>query len=164
MTLIELAERVEAAEVGSDDLDRDIMRALGFSYRVERRSIGLTYGKAWDMHLFREWVRGEEVVRESCVPRYTASIDAAMTLVPEGHDWLFNTRGVYSHVWEPKEVGDGYWQARAATPALALCAAALRAQWDTYAKRQDRNGLGPKDSGPVGEADAPKGGSHDPHS
>lgn len=39
----------------------------------------------------------------------------------------------------------------------------MTAQWDTYAKRQDRNGLGPKDSGPVPEGDAPKGGIHDPH-
>lgn len=54
---------------------------------------------------------------------YTASLDCAMSLVPEGreHDWSL--------------IGGSYWQAEvadesadAATPALALCAAALRAR------------------------------------
>jgi hypothetical protein len=59
-----------------------------------------------------------------------ASLDAAMTLVPEGCDWLINGRYNFAQVWEAKETGrDGSWKCeRAATPALALCAAALRAR------------------------------------
>lgn len=57
--------------------------------------------------------------------RYTASIDAALTLVPEGYDWaIFHTNGGLTiHAWCGDRIdhfGD--------TPALALCIAALRAQ------------------------------------
>jgi len=58
-------------------------------------------------------------------PAYTASLDAAMTLVPEGFDWIIGhtNGGLTIHA----EVGDRE-QRFAATPALALCAAALRAR------------------------------------
>lgn len=72
---------------------------------------------------------------------YTASLDAAMTLVPEGHGWLAGWGQVtvaepmggakitrhdrfigYSENYDTIADGEG------ATPALALCAAALRAR------------------------------------
>ncbi len=61
-------------------------------------------------------------------PEYTASIDAAMTLVPEGYDY-----GIYRVSGECQvEVGAAETfqleQVTAATPALALTAAALRAR------------------------------------
>ena len=49
---------------------------------------------------------------------YTASLDAAVTLVPEGCGWM-----VMGNAAKVKR-----WPSRAATPALALCAAALRAR------------------------------------
>jgi hypothetical protein len=67
-------------------------------------------------------------------PRYTASLDAAMTLVPEGAQVLL------SSINPEKEAVDGRWHSIAGdpeatedtssgvTPALALCAAALRAR------------------------------------
>jgi len=63
------------------------------------------------------------------VPLYTASIDAAMTLVP-AHDvgWRMDWSGRRAIV----RIGFGGFpetiEAWAATPALALCAAALRAR------------------------------------
>lgn len=64
-------------------------------------------------------------------PAYTASLDAAMTLVPEGWEWTINTFA------NPKKASaylvnaaDDMVRPRKqyqATPALALCAAALRA-------------------------------------
>lgn len=56
---------------------------------------------------------------------YTASIDAAMTLVPEGFDWIIARAngGLTIHA----EVGSRE-QVFGETPALALCAAALRAR------------------------------------
>lgn len=59
----------------------------------------------------------------------TASLDAAMMLVPEGLSWLIGSGDDLGppHAWvgdqsdQPKGIG-------AATPALALCAAALRAK------------------------------------
>ena len=69
------------------------------------------------------------------VPRpYSASIDAAMTLVPEGALWLIGSEpwgkpwARCYHVERAMEQPEGYGDAvEAATPALALCAAALRA-------------------------------------
>lgn len=70
---------------------------------------------------------------ESAIPRfglyrYTASIDAAMTLVPEGWTWGVFDDGT-AWVWpdERRDLLTGK-QAKAATPALALCAATLRAR------------------------------------
>lgn len=65
------------------------------------------------------------------VPIYTSNLNWALTLVPEGYEWQvgFTThdfRGTAS-IWQGVE-GDGEWSAAAATPALALCAAALRAR------------------------------------
>lgn len=58
-------------------------------------------------------------------PRYTASIDAALTLVPEGWKWAVTSRN--SACCHEQHVAPLNW-AYAPTPALALCIAALRAQ------------------------------------
>lgn len=70
-------------------------------------------------------------------PAYTASIDAAMTLVPEG--WsvgLGDLRGRDPVIWRahlrdhnnPDPSTRQWVEGNCATPALALCAAALRAR------------------------------------
>jgi hypothetical protein len=68
-------------------------------------------------------------------PAYTASIDAAIALVPEGHtwsvgDWSAADKGVAATCWPPNDLCPVGFEgiSRAATPALALCAAALRAR------------------------------------
>lgn len=59
------------------------------------------------------------------LPRYTASIDAALTLVPEGKGFRVQRNGPYSTatIWRRGTVKAG-----AATPAIALCIAALSAK------------------------------------
>ena len=65
---------------------------------------------------------------------YTASLDAAMTLVPEGYDWFKLRRldRLPHMIVEPAHregnPRDYYHFGTARTPALALCAAALRAR------------------------------------
>jgi hypothetical protein len=63
-------------------------------------------------------------------PRYTASIDAAMTLVPEGSDWLRKGFSEMSVVLD--DPNDKMWarhiDGHHKHPAIALCIAALRAQ------------------------------------
>lgn len=64
-------------------------------------------------------------------PRYTASIDAAMTLVPEGFTGLIPVRGgklEEAWLWPTDGTMMKGFRVSAATPALALCAAALRAR------------------------------------
>lgn len=59
---------------------------------------------------------------------YTKSVDAAMTLVPENHEWEAGTALLVNAAWAGVVSLDGRWQAKAATPALALTAASLRAR------------------------------------
>jgi hypothetical protein len=107
--LLELAERCEAATGPSVVLDDLILAAI-------------------------------EGVPITCIDggsrSYTASLDAAMTLVPEGWGVNLNTPGDFhgtpqvrlKHP-ERNPYGDGEpMRGSAATPALALCAAALRAR------------------------------------
>ena len=83
-------------------------------------------------------------------PHYTTSLDAALTLVPEGWGWSVgdihppseavpNSGKPWAEIWVrgPKRTPklDGMWHSvegrcgiNAATPALALCIAALRAR------------------------------------
>ena len=65
----------------------------------------------------------------SGVPHYTASIDAAVSLVPEGWVWVVGNMG-NAHVYEERTAGKSV-TAEAATPALALTAAALRARMES---------------------------------
>ena len=58
------------------------------------------------------------------------SLDAAMTLVPEGWDWCaetFGEDGAHGKVWRHGWHDDTVIHSNAATPALALTAASLRA-------------------------------------
>ena len=68
-------------------------------------------------------------------PTYTASIDAAMTLVPEGWHTSNYHQGPSGggHWWKLGYINDTMQhyvtaESRAATPALALCIAAVRAR------------------------------------
>ncbi len=106
MTLLELAERCEAATGPNFQLEQDI----GGTVFPERGAI---------TH-----------------PPYTASLDAAMTLVPEDAFWRLGHDGdgadpseFRSQVIVPKMGGaDARGVALACAPALALCAASLRAR------------------------------------
>ncbi len=113
--LLALAERVEKAAGADRELDAEIARTLlphnaeyitrsrdGWSYRIFA-------GVGWD----DEWIETR---------RYTASLDAAASLVPAGWAWCVHDVGVASAMRAPTIV-----KAQGATPALALTAAALRA-------------------------------------
>lgn len=63
-------------------------------------------------------------------PNYCASLDAAMTLVPEGARFVLDSDGCHARISKPSDV-DWPWNgfaALAGTPALALVAASLRAR------------------------------------
>lgn len=74
----------------------------------------------WELHVFDGLVG---VGMYGAHPHYTASLAAAMTLVPEGWDHGYTANG---QCWTHKEASTVHGDA--ATPALALCAAALRAR------------------------------------
>lgn len=72
-------------------------------------------------------------------PRYTSSIDQAVTLVPKGAPWLIEswppspTRTVTSDaaVCAAVYIGEDRYCSDASTPAIALCIAALEARRET---------------------------------
>jgi len=122
--MISLAERCEAARLPNKALNREVARAVGWGYQTPseaRRS-----NPAWfhpsdcrDGKPVIDSLHGTDVWREPL--DYLGSLDAAMTLVPEDsrNDWSL----IGGRYWQA-EVGDE--MADAATPALALCAAALK--------------------------------------
>jgi hypothetical protein len=79
-----------------------------------------------------------ELEAPSCAQRYTTSIDAALTLVPQGWIWQVRVlyrggrptpinRAVVANDRTGMVLAGEYCEAEASTPALALCIAALRA-------------------------------------
>ena len=96
--LLKLADRCEQADGPSYALERDIAKALNPNF-----------------------------TRMTVPKNYTASIDAAMQLVPEGWTGLIPVSGgEEAWLWPNSKPSRGH-RCNAATPALALCAAALRA-------------------------------------
>lgn len=126
------ADKIEAAEQGGRELDAEIaVTVLGMS-----RDGSVFYGSDEDFVLERDYYSIEGSARE--LPHYTTSIDAAMTLVPDNcgfvlHSPVGKRPSVALHFGDedfpaPKTV-DGWGDySSGATPALAVCAAALKAR------------------------------------
>ena len=90
--LLALAERCEAATGVDRGLDADIARAMGWRFAAEGHPIGDT------------WYNPAR--RAFPLPRYTANLDAAMTLVPEGAQFYVDSglhgRGRLSRLRSPR--------------------------------------------------------------
>lgn len=113
LALVDRCEREEP----SRELDCEIAKAVGWTYNPKNLP-----GAPWKDAADRvEWTP----------PWFSFSLDAAVTLVPEGVEWnLTNLYGIAM-----SEVGlnfsDGNWQTsrhKGGHLALAICAAALRAR------------------------------------
>jgi hypothetical protein len=125
-TLNELAGRCEGAKAADRTLDgfihANVTGEFTHATARERIAMGGIMTDGWEV------LKNGEVWP---LPRYTASLDAAMTLVPEGLSVKLYAHPGESHAdvysLHPSKglLGEGE---QAATPALALCAAALRAR------------------------------------
>lgn len=92
---------------------------------------------AWMTKISGRWVEvqrfpgGYWTSGDRYIPRFTASLDAALTLIPDGYMWKRtigpdNKMGML--VYNPTEFGSTcYYPCEGRTDALALCAAAVRA-------------------------------------
>lgn len=140
--LLTLAERCEKAEGPDRDIDGwiavliDPDRQVIVDLEPGRFPRTPIYGPT---RLIMEQVGGKEGADYLVAATYTASLDAAMTLVPEG--WLFSItrcpgQPAEAALVEFRERDGKHWhgsgmvdtkRVKAATPELALCAAALRA-------------------------------------
>jgi hypothetical protein len=130
--LEELALRCEAATGPDAALNEAIVEAFGWR-RVTKGRFFFT--EEW-------WERGDKRIWRSHIPNFTASFDAAMSLVPEG--WLLGKLSESSPGTYPEGVNDAPWAVQlhrnpkvknvwltiglGQSSALALCAAALRAR------------------------------------
>lgn len=125
-----LIERAEQASGPDRELDAEISVAAGrYETHVERRSDGTTKLLPW---------RGDGTGSYNIeCRRYTASLDAAASLVPSGWVWLRKTPQTMTVYMPPQD--EKAWAVHidgaAATPALALTAAALRARLAEMEKR-----------------------------
>lgn len=124
-SLNELIEKIEAAGGPDPELDREVMMAAG--YRYEQRDIGCRYE---DGSVALDWVYVDTKTdkwRSTHPLEFTASIDAAMTLIPSGwHRSMFDAdNGDALCKLERDEQGI---HTRGKTWPLALCAAALKAR------------------------------------
>lgn len=130
--MTDLASRVEAASGADRELDAEIAAAV----RYFPRNVGFVWQNDLEPNV-------PEVGRVTCVtslgtggphyaaPAYTASIDAALTLVPPGlmaAICRFSNGKGRAQLHDGRDIGGPGIDAFAATPALALCAAALRAR------------------------------------
>ncbi len=145
--LIELAERCEAATGPDRNLDGAIDRL--FNKRPKHGDYDASENAMWRVNNGYSGLleRFDGFARDSfCAQEFTASLDAAMTLVPEGWDQRFeNIDGSIN--WKLQR-GSVVVSSNAATPALALTAAGLRAR--ACDSGSDRHGEKP--SGFEGEA------------
>jgi hypothetical protein len=132
MTMQELIERLEKCGV-----DREIDAAIAVSTTATVSTADdLIYAAARARdgsdatHPGNYFIKSRSGMSCRSAPHYTSSIDAALTLVPEDRDVILKIYGPGENVaFCPFK--DGSFSktfSKAATPALALCIAALRAR------------------------------------
>lgn len=109
--MTDLIERIESAKGPSRELDAEIAPLVGLRVVDEGHPIGRCFY--------------DKLGHGVPLPSFTASIDAALTLVPEGLAGIVSIDFGYARL--EREDGE-HWSSDAATPALALVAAALRAR------------------------------------
>lgn len=130
-TLSELAGAVEGLEGPNYAIEVKIFKAIHPEYA------GYVQGRGGLVHPCDG--SDQRVLSDVRPGNYTASIDAAMTLVPKGWGWLVsqpNAKAIASGLLKERTPVLGEVQygidhrhtVAAATPALTLCAAALRAR------------------------------------
>jgi hypothetical protein len=126
-TLLALAERCEQAAGPDRELDVAIALACGI---VTSREGDCFYGHKYYSVMVLNYDYDDTEYRAPELPSYSSSLDAALALVPEGHEWLRKnpeSMTVYRVPGDLKEWAQHIY-GRGATDALALCAAALRAR------------------------------------
>lgn len=136
MTRKELITALEAADGPSRRLDAEIAKDAGW-HRVEPRHAKRS-GGAWiapedflgvtsNGAPILDSLHGTDMHKD--VPRYTSSIDAALTLVPTGAFWRVGRYIVPDdepgHAYSARVDGPRYYDHK--HPAIAICIAALRA-------------------------------------
>ena len=121
--LLKLAERVEA--LSGPDVETDLAIAVSIGAVPEAYERAIVHGKPMPYY----WHSTDTKAGYWTPLEYTGSLDAAMTLVPEDHIWAIeaDTSSEKCGAWCYDKDCQNTRPHLAATPALAFCAAALRA-------------------------------------
>ena len=126
--LLELAERCEKAVAPDRRLDVEI--AVEMDWRWDDWEDGESTARGQAERHGLDWLIGRALTGTNSmwrgIPRYTASLDAAMTLKPDSCWGDCGNR--HDGTGYAELCGSVCASATGATPALALCAAALRAR------------------------------------
>ncbi len=124
MTIDELIAQLDASTEGSGELDLAIEIATG---RCDPTCFIYKYKSHWlEPHDFCSIVVYKPRSQE--LPRYTTSLDAALTLVPEGWCWAAGSgdgEDPWAHLSPPEDEQGESIDLHAKTAAIALCVAAL---------------------------------------
>ncbi len=116
-----LADRLEK-EAPGNDLDIGIYCAL-HSYVIKHKETALQHGLLVPAEADGGWP-----VLAFCVPKFTTSLDAAVTLQPEGYRWrVVNEQTDTRWYAELHDGKNDLHESRADTEAMARVAASLRA-------------------------------------
>lgn len=125
--MTKLSERVERLEGPDREIDCLIGVAVGWFVTEPN--------KGWPDRMDYIDIRGGTKSYpgggfDQLVSRYTASLDAAMSLVPEGYSWILYSDGSCEVGPTPiaGSMMDAEFTVDAETPAIALCAAALKSR------------------------------------
>jgi hypothetical protein len=131
LTIDRIISRLEAAPEGSRELGYEVLLASGWSHvknPTSKDGMGALYAKR--IKKPNGWI-----INYADAPNPTRSLDAALTLVPEGLEFSIERRHskgmrpAYASIWSTgaRDV-DFHANGDAATIELALCIAALKAQ------------------------------------
>ena len=125
MTRDELIAALEKATGADRDLDANIGKVAGWL------KTGWAANRWWAPDVAARARKAKKTpgsfgVLPLDLPKFTASIDAAVSLVPNGWEWCVYGAGG-SDVWLPEGLR-AQQMTYAATPAIALCIAALKAR------------------------------------
>jgi hypothetical protein len=125
-TLLDLAHRCEQAAGPDRELDVAIAFACGI---VTSRDGDCFYGHKYYSVMVLNYDYYDTEYRAPELPPYTASLDAAVTLVPEGWTWgRFHSGTVECMTLNGPGNSILLERGKGISAALALCAAALRAR------------------------------------
>lgn len=129
--MTDLIERLEKATGPSREIDGLIFKLIGdrpgdfwHEFEVGENGDGVWYRQCRD-----------DAVAYECPPTFTDSIDAALTLVPPGRyaDVCGIGHSPTATIWNKAfEAPQNLYQVPGATPALALCIAALKARMASF--------------------------------
>lgn len=118
--MLDLIEKLEKAAGPDRDLDRDVALACGWKRKP------WVSGAVWEPPT---WKPGKP--RRSAVPKFTASIDAALPLMPQGWHAILYTETRCAELYPteiPKRPAGIQSRANGPRIAVAICIAALKAR------------------------------------